>query len=84
MLLAFSFPKLACQDLCSILQVHFPFPTFPQQVLADALTEALESKRVKAVGVCNYNARQLEELHGILDRRGIPLASNQVRTGFRV
>ena len=61
------------------LQVHFPFPTFSQQVLADALTEALEGGQVKAVGVCNYNVKQLEELHSILDGRGIPLASNQVK-----
>lgn len=59
-------------------QVHFPFPTFPQSILADALTEIMEKGLVKAVGVCNYNVQQLSELQSILGKRGIPLASNQV------
>ena len=60
------------------MQVHFPFPTFPQQLLADALAEALDSGLVNAVGVCNYNVQQLQDLNGKLSKRGIPLASNQV------
>lgn len=31
-----------------------------------------------AVGVCNYNTSQLEEIHSLLDKKGIPLATNQV------
>ena len=31
-----------------------------------------------AVGVCNYNIEQMQELHGLLAARGIPLVSNQV------
>lgn len=33
---------------------------------------------VKAVGVCNYDSKQLGEIHSVLAARGIPLASNQV------
>lgn len=71
-----SLGKLAEVDL---YQVHFPFPTFPQSILADALTEIMEKGLVKAVGVCNYNVQQLSELQSILGKRGIPLASNQVK-----
>ncbi len=39
----------------------------------------LFGRQVRAVGVCNYNAGQVEEMHGLLAKRGIPLASNQVR-----
>lgn len=39
----------------------------------------LSGRQVRAVGVCNYNAGQVEEMHGLLAKRGIPLASNQVR-----
>lgn len=60
------------------MQVHFPFPTYPQQVLADALTEIIDKGTVRAVGVCNYNVQQMQELGSILGRRGISLASNQV------
>lgn len=35
-----------------------------------------------AVGVCNYSASQLEEVHGLLDKQGIPLATNQVRQAY--
>ena len=31
-----------------------------------------------AVGVCNYSTPQLEEIHGLLSAKSIPLASNQV------
>lgn len=71
-----SLQKLATVDL---YQVHFPFPTFPQQVLADALTEIMEKGLVKAVGVCNYDLKQLTQLNEILSKRGIPIASNQVK-----
>jgi diketogulonate reductase-like aldo/keto reductase len=34
-------------------------------------------EQVRAVGVSNYNAGQVEEMHGLLAKHGIPLASNQ-------
>ena len=71
-------PPLDAAQTIACLQVHFPFPTFPQGVLADALTEAMERGLVKAVGVCNYDAKQLTQLNDILSKRGIPIASNQV------
>jgi diketogulonate reductase-like aldo/keto reductase len=49
------------------------------QALADGLRSAVDSGKAKAVGVCNYNKAQLEELHGLLDKHGVPIASNQVR-----
>lgn len=62
-------------DLWSI---HFPFPTFGQDVLMDALKEGVESGLTKAVGVSNYNAKQLEEAQRILGD-AIPIASNQIK-----
>lgn len=41
-------------------------------------TEKQAAPQVRAVGVCNYNAGQVEEMHGLLARHNIPLASNQV------
>ncbi len=60
------------------MQIHFPFPFFKQTTLADGLQEALDLGLATAVGVCNYNTSQLEEIHGLLDKKGIPLATNQV------
>jgi aryl-alcohol dehydrogenase-like predicted oxidoreductase len=62
-------------DLWSI---HFPFPSFSQEVLMSALEESLDLGLTKAVGVSNYNKEQLEKAYEILDKRGIPLASNQI------
>jgi diketogulonate reductase-like aldo/keto reductase len=44
----------------------------------------LRAAQVRAVGVCNYNAGQVEEMHGLLAKHGIPLASNQARTSTAV
>ena len=60
------------------MQIHFPFPFFKQTTLADGLQEAMDLGLTTAVGVCNYNTAQLEEMHGLLDKKSIPLATNQV------
>ncbi|KAK9799430.1 hypothetical protein WJX73_010136 [Symbiochloris irregularis] len=62
-----------------LYQVHFPLPTFPQQVLADAMAQAHQEGLLTAVGVCNYNGSQLQKLHDCLSKHGLPLASNQVK-----
>jgi diketogulonate reductase-like aldo/keto reductase len=58
--------------------VHFPFPAFSQPVLAEGLREAFELGLTRAVGVCNYDAQQLETIFELLAKDGIPVASNQV------
>ena len=63
-------------DLWSI---HFPFPTFKQSVLMDALKEAMDLELTRAVGVSNYNGQQLEEAYLLCEKSGIPLASNQIK-----
>lgn len=60
------------------VQIHFPFPFFKQTTLADGLQEAMDLGLTTAVGVCNYNTAQLEEMHSLLDKKNIPLATNQV------
>ena len=63
-------------DLWSI---HFPFPTWSQAALTDALAEGYDLGLCKSVGVSNYGAQQMEEAHALLGKRGIPLVTNQVK-----
>lgn len=67
------------RDKIDLYQIHFPFPFFKQTTLADGLQEALDLGLASAVGVCNYNTSQLEQIHGLLDKKGIALATNQVK-----
>ncbi|KAK9836118.1 hypothetical protein WJX81_002623 [Elliptochloris bilobata] len=62
-----------------LYQVHFPFPAYGNKLLAEALAQAVGEGLCRAVGVCNYSSEQLQELHGLLAQRGVPLASNQVK-----
>jgi aryl-alcohol dehydrogenase-like predicted oxidoreductase len=45
----------------------------------DYLADAVESGLVKAVGVSNFNLEQMKRAHSALAKRGIQLASNQVK-----
>ena len=45
------------------------------EVFADAVSDG----RVRAVGVSNFRAGELREAHAALAKRGVPLATNQVR-----
>ncbi|GCE11415.1 aldo/keto reductase [Tengunoibacter tsumagoiensis] len=61
-----------------LYQIHWPYTFLSIDALMDALAEAVRAKKVRAVGVSNYNAQQMRQAHARLARYGIPLASNQV------
>jgi aryl-alcohol dehydrogenase-like predicted oxidoreductase len=46
--------------------------------LMDAMADAVEAGKIRAVGVSNFSASEMREAHAALARRGLPLASNQV------
>ncbi len=45
----------------------------------EALARLVEADRIRAVGVSNFSARAMRGAAGVLERHGLPLASNQVR-----
>lgn len=51
----------------------------PIPAVMGAFAEAVDAGRVRAVGVSNFSASEMREAHAALARRGMPLASNQVR-----
>ncbi len=61
-----------------LYQMHFPLPPVPIETWMDAMAEAVEAGFVRAVGVSNYDMKQMGRAHTALAKRGIPLASNQV------
>lgn len=62
-----------------LYQIHFPSRWMSIPKLMDLMAGAVEAGKVRTVGVSNYSAAQMREAHAALDRRGIPLASNQVQ-----
>ncbi|MFP3282523.1 MAG: aldo/keto reductase [Nitrososphaeria archaeon] len=60
-------------DLC---QVHWPNPLVPMRTYMSAMEQLLESGRISAIGVSNFDLRKLEEARASLSRSDI--ASNQV------
>ncbi|MEL6400542.1 MAG: aldo/keto reductase [Cyanobacteria bacterium J06626_4] len=69
--------QLDCVDL---YQVHWPLDFFlGQKDLMNALANEVKRGRIKAVGVSNYSAAQMQMAHDYLAERGVPLAVNQVQ-----
>jgi len=61
-----------------LYQHHFPTSWISIPELMERMADAVETGKVKAVGVSNYTAEQMRLAHSALAQRGIPLASNQV------
>lgn len=62
-----------------LYQIHFPYTILSIAGLMDALADAVAEGKVRAVGVSNYSASQMQRAHEALARRGVPLACNQVQ-----
>lgn len=64
-------------------QIHMPrggFSSLTSQVRAMAALR--QDRKIGAVGVSNFSAKQLERAHAVLAEHGIPLASNQVQVSL--
>ena len=64
----------------TLYQVHWPFTFFmSQETLLNALADEVKQGRIESVGVSNYSAEEMRQAHTILEKRGVILATNQVR-----
>lgn len=61
-----------------LYQVHYPLPPVPIEMWANALADTVDMGLVRAVGVSNFNTAQLVKAYATLEKRGVPLTSNQV------
>jgi aryl-alcohol dehydrogenase-like predicted oxidoreductase len=66
------------RGMVDLYQHHFPSKRVSIPQLTELMADAVEAGKIKAVGVSNYSAEQMRIAHSTLEKRGIPLASNQV------
>ncbi|MHA2304523.1 MAG: aldo/keto reductase [Candidatus Hodarchaeales archaeon] len=59
-------------------QIHMPYSFSSLKSQLNTMADLVESGKIRAVGVSNFSTKQMREAHDILERRGLPLASNQV------
>jgi aryl-alcohol dehydrogenase-like predicted oxidoreductase len=62
-----------------LYQVHQPWGFSNEKAEMSAMAELVEKNQVGHVGVSNFGAGKMKNSWKALDKRGIPLASNQVR-----
>ena len=65
-------------DRVDLYQMHVPLPPAPVEVWMNAMADTVEAGLTKAVGVSNYDFKQMGQAHNALQDRGIVLACNQV------
>jgi aryl-alcohol dehydrogenase-like predicted oxidoreductase len=58
--------------------VHQPFGLSSREAEMDAMADLVEAGKIRSVGVSNFNPAQMRRAHKALQRRGLPLAVNQV------
>jgi aryl-alcohol dehydrogenase-like predicted oxidoreductase len=62
-----------------LYQVHQPWSFSNEKDEMTAMAELLNRKLIKNIGVSNFSAKKMQNAWQTLDKKGIPLASNQVQ-----
>ena len=62
-----------------LYMVHQPFGFSSPEAEMEAMADLVESGKIRSVGVSNFNADQMRRAHKTMQKRGLPLAVNQVR-----
>ncbi len=62
-----------------LYQVHFPASLGTVEDEMRQMAALVREKKIRAVGVSNFSARQMRRAHAELQRQGLTLATNQVR-----
>ena len=62
-----------------LYQHHYPSRPDSIPRLMNLMADAVEARKITAVGVSNYSAEQMRLAHAELAKRGVPLASIQVQ-----
>jgi aryl-alcohol dehydrogenase-like predicted oxidoreductase len=73
--------RLSCLEPFAIdlYQVHNPYSFASIGTQMNAMADLVEAGKIRSIGVSNFSAKMMRKAHAALARRGIPLASNQVK-----
>ncbi len=73
--------RLSCLEPFAIdlYQVHNPYSFASIGAQMNAMADLVEAGKVRSIGVSNFSAKMMRKAHAVLARRGVPLASNQVK-----
>ena len=63
----------------SLYMVHQPYSFSTHEAEMNAMADLVEAGKIRSVGISNFNADQMRKAHSTLQKRGLPLAVNQVR-----
>jgi aryl-alcohol dehydrogenase-like predicted oxidoreductase len=61
-----------------LYMVHQPYGLSSKEAEMDAMADLVEAGKIRSVGVSNFSPSQMRRAHAALQRRGLPLAVNQV------
>jgi aryl-alcohol dehydrogenase-like predicted oxidoreductase len=73
--------RLSCLEPFAIdlYQVHNPFSFASIGAQMNAMADLVEAGKIRSIGVSNFSAKMMRKAHAALARRGVSLASNQVK-----
>ncbi len=69
-------------DCIDLYMIHVPPKKGNIAAYMDAMALAVKEGKIRAVGVCNFSSKQIEEAHLALEKHGIPLAV--VMVGYNI
>jgi aryl-alcohol dehydrogenase-like predicted oxidoreductase len=61
-----------------LYQIHQPFSPMPDSLLLRAMADAFREKRIRGIGVSNYDVKRTRRSAELLEGMGLTLASNQI------
>jgi aryl-alcohol dehydrogenase-like predicted oxidoreductase len=59
--------------------IHQPFSLSSPEALMNAMADLVEAGKVRSVGISNFSPELMRRAHAALEKRGLPLATNQMR-----
>jgi len=62
-----------------LYMIHQPWGFSSPETEMDAMADLVKAEKIRSVGVSNFNLRHMQRAQAALEKRGLPLAVNQVQ-----